>query len=88
MQRDVMARLAVAQRCCPSCGALPCTAVVAGICCPVLVNRAEDWPATQEYLAALKAFQAECDVACPDIVCRVPQLYNCATSPNGGAACY
>jgi hypothetical protein len=59
---------------------------VAGVCCPALVNSANS-PPTQAYLAALKTFQAECDVACPELPCKQPQIGNCVAGPAGGGSC-
>jgi hypothetical protein len=86
LQRDVLAKLAAAQQCCPGCDALQCQAIVAGMCCPALVNRA-DSPQTQAYQVALKAFMAECDIVCPDVLCKQPQIGNCVAGPAGGGSC-
>jgi hypothetical protein len=86
MQRDVAAKLAQAQMCCPFCDALACQAIVAGVCCPVLVNSANSQQ-TVDYQTALKNFLSTCDIACPDVLCKQPQIGNCVAGPAGGGSC-
>jgi hypothetical protein len=52
----------------------------------VLVNSANAQP-TLDYQIALKTFQASCDVVCPDVLCREPQIGNCVADPTGSGAC-
>jgi hypothetical protein len=87
MQKDVATKLALAQRCCPGCDALQCQAIVAGVCCPVLVNGGDSSPQTQDYLVALKTFMNECVIACPLVLCQKPQIGNCVADPAGVGSC-
>jgi len=42
---------------------------------------------TQAYQVALKNLQAHCDIICPDVLCREPQLGNCVALMTGGGVC-
>jgi len=87
LRNEVLTKLAQAQICCPYCDALQCTAIVEGMCCPVLVN--SNGQQTQSYLAALKKLLQTpgCAPICPDVLCREPQIGNCVANAVGGGSC-
>ncbi len=88
LMRDVERKLEAAKSCCPFCDSIQCTAVVEGTCCPSVVGYA-DSAETKEYLGALDRLfdHPSCAVACPEIPCAEPRLYNCVPGPTGEGRC-
>ena len=80
--------LAAAQQCIPGPGEPQCTEVIEGLCCPEVVNPAND-AAIDAYDEALKvALDAGCDMLCPEIPCVDKPTAKCTANPNGnGGQC-
>ncbi|HTL92145.1 MAG TPA: hypothetical protein VL176_07340, partial [Steroidobacteraceae bacterium] len=88
---DLNQKQAAAQACNPS-SAKPtpeCQGSLEGRCCPIGVESASTTaPANAAYLAALKAYKASCEYACPKIACFDPQVGDCRAASAAAGTCY
>jgi hypothetical protein len=87
---DVTTTQAAAQACNPA-SAKPtpeCAGSLEGLCCPIGVESASATaPANLAYLNALKAYNASCAHACPEIACFEPKVGDCKAISAASGKC-
>lgn len=85
LETAVNTALVGAKVCNPTTGALPCTEILEGLCCDVVVNPG-NVDAVQAYQNALQFFiAAGCLANCPDEACADPVVGSCEGNTQEGS---